>query len=138
MKCIVANKTDITVPFFDCDPMAICWHGHYAKYLELARCELFDKIDYGYIKMRDSGYSWPIIELQIRYVQPVVYEQQLVIESGLVEYENYVRIDYEITDKQSAKRLTKATTKQVAVRLANNEMQIISPEILREKLAAYL
>ena len=138
MKSIVSEKTILTVPFFDCDPMAICWHGHYAKYLELARCDLFEKIDYGYIKMRDSGYSWPIIDLQIRYIQPIKYEQTIEIEAGIVEYENYIKVDYEIHDQNSGQRLTKAMTKQVAVTLVDAEMQIVSPSILRKKLANYL
>ena len=30
--------TDVTVPFFDVDSMNVVWHGHYVKYLEIARC----------------------------------------------------------------------------------------------------
>ena len=138
MKSIVSEITTLKIPFFDCDPMAICWHGHYVKYFELARCDLFDKIDYNYRTMRDSGYSWPIIDLQIRYMQPMQFEQNIVIEAGIVEYENYLKIKYEIRDQKSEQRLTKGTSKQVAVTIADAEMQIVSPAILREKLASYL
>jgi hypothetical protein len=61
---IVSSETEIDVPFFDVDLMEIVWHGHYAKYFEIARCDLLDKIDYGYMKMRSSGYAWPIIDLR--------------------------------------------------------------------------
>ena len=30
--------TEILVPFFDVDTMHVVWHGHYVKYLEVARC----------------------------------------------------------------------------------------------------
>ena len=30
----------VEVPFFDVDSMDVVWHGHYVKYLELARCAL--------------------------------------------------------------------------------------------------
>jgi len=138
MKSIVSERTELRIPFFDCDPMAICWHGHYVKYFELARCDLFDKIDYSYRTMRDSGYSWPIIDLQIRYIQPMQFEQNIVIEAGIVEYDNYLKIKYEIRDQKSEQRLTKGSSKQVAVTIAGSEMQIVSPNIIREKLAAYL
>ncbi len=138
MKAIVSEQTFLKIPFFDCDPMAICWHGHYVKYFELARCDLFDKINYGYRTMRDSGYSWPIIDLQIRYIQPMRYEQNIIIEAGIVEYENYLKIKYEIRDQETNKRLTKGTSKQVAITISDSVMQIVSPAILREKLAAYL
>jgi len=138
MKSIVSATTVMSIPFFDCDPMAICWHGHYAKYLELARCDLFEKIDYGYTQMLESGYSWPIIDFQVRYIQALKYEQRIEIESEMVEYENYIKINYLIYDQQSRQKLTKGMTKQVAVRLQDVEMQIVSPDILREKLADYL
>jgi acyl-CoA thioester hydrolase len=28
----------ITVPFHDVDSIGAAWHGHYAKYFEIARC----------------------------------------------------------------------------------------------------
>jgi len=138
MKSIVSEKIELKIPFFDCDPMAVCWHGHYVKYFELARCELFDKIDYGYRTMRDSGYSWPIIDLQIRYIQPMQYEQNIVVEASIIEYENYLKIKYEIFDHVSKQRLTRGTSKQVAVSIADSEMQLVCPDILRKKLADYL
>ena len=33
-------ERDMVVPFFDLDPMQVVWHGHYYKYMELARTEL--------------------------------------------------------------------------------------------------
>lgn len=138
MKSIVSEKIELKIPFFDCDPMAVCWHGHYVKYFELARCELFDKIDYGYRTMRDSGYSWPIIDLQIRYIQPMQYEQNIVVEASIIEYENYLKIKYEIFDHITKQRLTRGTSKQVAVSIADSEMQLVCPDILRKKLADYL
>ena len=32
--------------FHDLDPMGVVWHGHYLKYLELARCALLQTFDY--------------------------------------------------------------------------------------------
>ena len=33
----------IAVPFHDIDSIGIAWHGHYAKYFEIARCALLDE-----------------------------------------------------------------------------------------------
>ena len=46
----------IIVPFHDVDSIGIAWHGHYAKYFEIARCALLDSFDYGYDAMRESGF----------------------------------------------------------------------------------
>ena len=62
-------EVKVRVPFHDLDPAGIVWHGHYAKYFELARCELLRSFGYNYDDMVASGYSWPVIDLRARYVE---------------------------------------------------------------------
>jgi len=138
MKAIVSETTRLTVPFFDCDPMAVCWHGHYVKYFELARCALFKKIDYDYVDMKASGYAWPVIDLNVRYVQVLRYDQVFEVEAGITEYENFMQIQYIVRDTGTSEKLTKGSTRQVAVTVDTFEMQLVSPKILSEKLAKYL
>ncbi|MCL2297943.1 MAG: acyl-CoA thioesterase [Proteobacteria bacterium] len=127
-----------TVPFHDIDPMEVCWHGHYVRYFELARTALLQRINYDYPQMRDSGYAWPVIELFIRYAQPLTYQQSLHLDARLVEWENRLKIAYEIRDAVTQKRLTRGHTVQVAVDLQTREMCFVSPDVLHEKLKAYL
>lgn len=47
----------LTIPFHDVDMMQIVWHGHYVRYLEIARCALLDELDYNYNQMRESGFG---------------------------------------------------------------------------------
>lgn len=138
MKSIISATTELTIPFYDLDPLGICWHGNYVKYFEEARCVLFRKIDYDYTQMLESGYYWPVIDLNIRYVNALRYNQKVIIEAGLVEYENYMKIQYQINDKESGSKITKGTTTQVAVDKKTNEMLIVSPEILARKISKYL
>jgi acyl-CoA thioester hydrolase len=127
-------EVELQVQFFDLDPMQIVWHGNYVKYLEVARCALLDGIGYNYEQMRDSGYMWPIIEMNLRYAGPAAFGQRLLLRAEIVEWENRLRIDYLISDAASGKRLNKATTTQVAVDLKTGEMCFASPAILFEKL----
>lgn len=127
-------EVEIQVQFFDLDPMQIVWHGNYVKYLEVARCALLDKIAYNYEQMRESGYMWPIIEMNLRYAGPAAFGQRLLLRAEIVEYEQRLRIDYLITDAASGKRLNRATTTQVAVDLATGEMCFASPAVLFDKL----
>lgn len=125
---------ELQVQFFDLDPMEIVWHGNYVKYLETARCVLLDSIGYNYMQMKESGYAWPVIDLHIRYVKPAAFGQMLKLHAAIVEWENQLKIDYLITDATTAKRLTRATTTQVAVDIRTGEMCYASPPILFEKL----
>jgi acyl-CoA thioester hydrolase len=127
-------EVEMSVQFFDLDPMQIVWHGNYVKYLEVARCALLDKIGYNYEQMHESGYIWPIIEMNLRYAGSAKFGQRLLLRAEIVEWENRLRIDYVISDAASGKRLNKATTTQVAVDLKTGEMCFVSPAILFEKL----
>ena len=130
----LSHEIEVVPPFFDIDSMDIVWHGHYVKYLELARCALLEKFDYGYLRMRESGYGWPIVDLRLKYVRPAELGQRLTVRAEIKEWENRLRIDYLISDAQSGRRLNRAHTIQVAVDMTNGEMCFVSPPVLLQKL----
>ncbi|MDR2787150.1 MAG: acyl-CoA thioesterase [Candidatus Accumulibacter sp.] len=130
------KSVELQIPFHDLDPLEICWHGHYVRYFEIARAALLQTIDYDYPEMRASGYAWPVIELFIRYAQPLRYRQRVNIEAFLTEWENRLKIEYLARDADSGKRLTRGYTVQVAVDMRTREMCLESPAILAEKLGA--
>jgi acyl-CoA thioester hydrolase len=127
-------ETETQVQFFDLDPMEVVWHGHYVKYLEIVRGVLFDTIDYNYAAMRASGYVWPVIDMHLRYIAPAAYGQRLKLRAEIVEWENRLKIAYLINDAVSGRRLSRATTTQVAVEIATQEMCFVSPTVLFKKL----
>lgn len=124
----------VEVPFHDVDAMNVAWHGHYIKYFEIARCALLRLFNYDYPQMRDSGYLWPVVECQLKYVKPACYGQKLTVTATLLEYENRIKIGYEIIDEANGERITKGHTVQLAVDAVTLELQFISPPILIENL----
>lgn len=122
------------VPFHDLDPMEVVWHGNYPRYFEHARTALLQSFDYDYPQMRESGYAWPVIDMAVRYIRPLVYQQRITIRAELVEWENRLKIKYDIRDSATGERLTRGHTVQVAVKLPEMAMCFISPAILFEKL----
>ena len=124
----------IEVPFHDVDTMDVVWHGHYLKYFEIARCKLLDQFGYNYKQMRESGYAWPVIESHVRYVQGILFEQKIRVRAILKEWENRLKIEYQIFDAETGKRLTKGYTTQVAVHMVTREMCYQSPQILLDRL----
>jgi acyl-CoA thioester hydrolase len=131
-KGVIHEDTEVQVPFFDVDTMHVVWHGHYVKYLEVARCALLDKLGHNYTHMLESGYAWPVIDLQLRYVRGAVFGQRINVRASLVEWENRLKIDYLITDIETGERLTRASTVQVAVDVNSREMQLASPRVFVE------
>ena len=58
---MLTAEAEITPQFYDLDPMNVVWHGNYPRFLEQTRCLLLDGIGYGYARMSESGYAWPIV-----------------------------------------------------------------------------
>lgn len=129
-----AASVEILVPFFDLDPVGIVWHGNYAKYFEVARCEMLKQCNYGYDDMVKSGFMWPVVDLRVRYVQMIRFDQRIRVTATLREWEYRMLIDYLIVDAVSGARLTKGSTVQVAVDMATKEMCLMSPPVLFERL----
>lgn len=130
--------TDILVPFHDVDSMQVAWHGHYVKYLEVARCEFLGSFNYSYQAMLESGYAWPVVDMRIKYIKPLRFGQRVRVQCALREWEYRLKIDYVISDAATGERLTKAYTIQVAVDLATQAMCFESPLVLRESLTRKL
>ncbi len=128
------TEVTLEIPFHDVDAMEVAWHGHYVKYFEIARCALLDSIAYNYREMAESGYAWPVIDLRIRYAQPLFFQQKIKVRAQLTEWENRLKIDYRISDAATGRRLSKGSTVQVAVAIESGEMQYVSPAILFTKL----
>ena len=127
-------EVPITIPFHDVDMIGVVWHGHYAKYFEIARCALLERLGYGYDAMRESGFMWPVIDMHVRYVKPMRFGQQVVVKATLREWENRLLIDYVVADAATGARLTKGSTSQVAVEILSGEMCFVSPPIVFERL----
>ena len=134
-KVYASASVTIDIPFHDVDMMGIVWHGRYAKYLEIAREKMLGTIDYAIAQMKASGYAWPVIEMNIRYAQPLQFDQTIRVQADLVEVENRLKVAYRIFDVASGRRLTKAYTVQVALDMTNGEMLFASPRALLDRVA---
>jgi len=133
-----STETEITAQFYDLDPMGVMWHGNYARFMEQARCDLLDSIGYNYDEMHASGYMWPIVDMQLKFIRPIRFAQVVIVASTLVEYANRLKITYAIRDKNSAEILTKAHTVQVAVKADTGELMLESPLDLVDKVKKVL
>jgi acyl-CoA thioester hydrolase len=133
-KAFLSAAVDIQVPFYDLDPLDIVWHGNHVKYLEIARCALLDRIDYSILQMKASGYAWPVIELFLRYAQPLRFGQTVRVRADLAEWEARLKITYLLSDAGTGRRLARGHTVQVAVSTTTGEMCLASPEVLRRKM----
>ncbi len=135
---MISAEATAEVQFYDLDPMHVVWHGNYARFLELGRGALLNRIGYNYAEMAESGYIWPIVDMRLKYVRPARLGQTLRIVASLTEYENRLRVDYHLHDAASGEVLTKAQTTQVAVLAETGELCLESPPVLIERVERLL
>lgn len=134
MKAILSTEMAMVIPFHDVDSMGITWHGNYLRYFEVARCQLLDTLGYNYRQMQSSGYAWPIVDVQIKYVKSSTFDQKILVRAELVEWENRLRINYQILDALTLTRITKGYTIQAAVEMATGELCFVTPEVFQQKI----
>ena len=127
-------SVEIVVPFHDVDIMHVVWHGHYAKYFEIARCKLLPQIHCDHESMRELGYVWPIVKAQQKFIEGARFDQILTVTAEAVEWDVMLVINYKVMDASTGKVLVKGQTTQAAVNMKTGETCFQTPDFFRERL----
>jgi acyl-CoA thioester hydrolase len=118
---------ELEVRFHDVDMVGVVWHGHYLRYLENARWALMNQLGYGLDRMLESGFAWPIVELQSKYLNPARFGDRLRVRASLLEWENRLALNYLVSRLDDGARIARARTVQVAVDARSGELQFATP-----------
>ncbi|HYD39816.1 MAG TPA: thioesterase family protein [Anaeromyxobacter sp.] len=87
---------ELQIPFHDVDVLEVAWHGHYPKYLELARTAFFRSRRIDAPDMRALGFRFYVSEYFLRHLAPLRYGDQVRVHAWPVEVRNRIRIAYRI------------------------------------------
>lgn len=134
----ISAEVSCEVAFADVDLAQVVWHGHYLRYLESARWALMRAIDFDLQEMLDSGFLWPIVDLQVRYVRVARFGDRLVARASLVEWQQRLAINYLVTDAADGARVVRARTVQVALQPPDQLLLFEMPPCLTSRVANYL
>jgi len=124
----ISSEIEFDVAFHDVDMVGIVWHGNYLRYMENARWELMRRIDYGLERMLASGAGWPVIDVQVKYINAARFGDRLRARASLVEWENTLAVNYLLTRVPDGKRILRGRTVQVAVDMRSGELQFACPK----------
>lgn len=131
-KSPLVNRTTIRVRFSEVDAMAIVWHGNYVKYLEDGRETFGLEHGVGYNEIYALGYTTPIVKMELSYLRPVKYGEEVEIETRFVNSEAAKLIfDYRIYRKSDQEVVLKARTVQVFLDLDGN-MELNNPAFFQQ------
>ncbi|MDR2758569.1 MAG: acyl-CoA thioesterase [Spirochaetaceae bacterium] len=131
-------EVECTIEFYDVDPMDVVWHGNYVKYFEKARCALLNRIGYGYREMKASGYVFPVTDISLKFIRPLHFGDRVRIKAILDEYENRLRIKYELSLPETGEITTKGVSTQMAYHVAAQDSCFVCPRIFTDKVETLL
>ncbi len=80
---MITSVNEIQIRYDEVDKMGYVYHGNYAKYYHISRTELFRKLGFSDKKLEEMNIIMPIIELNIRYIKPIYYDDIINITTFL-------------------------------------------------------
>lgn len=130
-----AVAVELTVPFHDVDGLHVVWHGHYLKYLEIARMELLRRRGLDVAELQALGFKLMVAESHLRHVSPLFYGDRFRVSAWLTEIEARVELEFEVFDVSTGKRAATARSVLVVVS-ADGRLCWGTPPPLLERLSA--
>ena len=127
----LVGKTSLRVRFSEVDSMQIVWHGEYVRYFEDGR-EAFGRefAGLGYMDIHASGYTAPIVELQLQYKKPLRVNDTAVVETRYIATEAAkICFEYTIRSGTDGEIVAEGSSTQVFLD-ARGELQLLAPGVL--------
>ena len=128
-----AVQVELRVPFHDCDPLAVVWHGRYFQYLEASRTELFRSCRLDVSDMVELGLRMFVTDARCRYNHPLGYGDRFVVGCWFSERSPLLRVSYDVMNLTRGRRSARAYTR-LALTDRDGELLKEIPEVVRERL----
>ena len=101
----------IRVEYHHTDQMGVVHHSNYVKFFEAARTEWLRAIGLTYAEMERRGVMMPIVEVNVKYKHPALYDELITVRA-IVDEMPMARMvfRYEITGEDGREVATGFTT----------------------------
>ena len=126
-------RVAIRVRYSETDQMGVGYHGAYLPWLEVARTGWLRKHALPYRELEAGGVHLPVIELRCRYLKPVRYDDDLIVEATAHRYRRSgIGFDYRVVRVHDGALVATATTRHAAVGPEGRARRL--PEAVRRAL----
>ena len=78
-------SNEIKVRYCETDQMGLVHHGSYINYFEEARISWISNLGFSYSEMEKSGIILPVSKLNVSYLRPAYFDDDLVVNVELAE-----------------------------------------------------
>jgi len=126
---------EIKIRYDEVDKMGYVYHGNYAKYFHISRTELLRGIGLCDKTLEDINILLPVIEMNIRYLKPVFYDDVISIKTTLTKYTPLkMFFEHQVFNKEN--QIVNRSTSTVVMVNATNRKPIRMPEFMHKKIEA--
>ena len=92
---MITAETIIRVRYGETDQMGYAYYGIYAQYYEVGRVEAMRKLGFSYRDVEERGILLPVIEFQVNYKKPALYDDEVKVVTTLRERPRGFRLPFE-------------------------------------------
>lgn len=104
------------VLYADTDRSGVVYHANHLRYFEMGRASLMRDLGYPYAQVEDSGYVYPIVDLGLKYYNPLIYDSPMWIHTRPAGLERVrVRFEYVILHADGGELVCKGYTLHCAL-----------------------
>jgi acyl-CoA thioester hydrolase len=128
-----AATVELTVPFHDCDPLAVAWHGRYFEYFEAGRGALLQAHQLDVPDMINLGVRMFVTEVRCRYNFPLTYGDRFSVVSWFTECGPLLKVSYDIHNLTKQRKSARAFTR-LALTDNHGRLCLDIPSVIRERL----
>lgn len=109
-------QTSVRVRYAETDQMGVGYHGAYLPWLELARTAWLREHALPYRELEADGFHLPVVEVNCRYLRPVRYDDELVVEASAHPYRRSgIGFSYRVIRPSDATLVASAETRHATV-----------------------
>jgi acyl-CoA thioester hydrolase len=123
-------QVELKVPFHDCDPLFVVWHGRYFQYLEIARSALFARHRLDVEHVRGMNYRMYVTDARCRYMFPLSYNDVLRVSARFTSISPLLRIAYDLHNLTAGRKSARALTVMATTDVSGNLLTETPADVL--------
>ena len=100
---------EIKVRYCETDQMGLVHHGSYINYFEEARIAWISNLGFSYSEMEKSGIILPVSKLNVSYLRPAYFDDDLLVSAEIAELPTS-RLIFNYTIKKEEEVIVTGTT----------------------------
>ncbi len=127
------HQSKISVRFNEVDVYQVAWHGHYVAWMEIGRGAMTKQFGLDAFQLSALGYLGPVVSLEVKYLHPARYNDELTITTRLKHTETATLVFESIISDSTGKKLACGRTTHALTDM-NGVLQFQMPQPITERV----